>query len=232
MISIIIPTYDEEKYLPRLLQCIKRQTYKDYEIIVADGDSKDKTKEIAKRYGCKVVKGIGTPSVGRNNGAEAAKGEFFVFFDADALVDKNFLQKSMQEIKKRGLDAASVRITPQSNKIIDRIFLGFFNGWITITQYFYPHAIGACIFCRKKLHDKIRGFDEKIAVAEDMDYARRCSRYGKFRILRNVKLQFCMRKYAYYGSVNVAVKILLGEIYRIFVGELKKDLFSYNSRRR
>ena len=51
MLSIIIPTYNEEEYLPKLLNCIKNQTHKDYEIIVADANSKDKTRQIAKKYG-------------------------------------------------------------------------------------------------------------------------------------------------------------------------------------
>ena len=226
MISIIIPALNEERHLPKLLGCIKSQTFKNYEVIVADAKSSDKTKAVARKFGCKVVKG-GLPSVGRNNGARAAKGEFLVFFDADAIIDNDFLKNATEEIEKMGLGAASVKIVPQSNKIVDRIYLGFFNALIVITQYFYPHAIGACIFCRKKLHDKIRGFDEKVAIAEDMDYVKRCSRYGRFRILKSVKLQFSMRRYERYGRVNVAVKILLGEIYRVFVGELKKDLFRY-----
>ena len=56
MISIIIPTWNEEECLPKLLECIKKQSYKDYEIIVADANSKDKTVTIAKKHGCKIVK--------------------------------------------------------------------------------------------------------------------------------------------------------------------------------
>lgn len=57
MISIIIPTWNEENYLPKLLECIKKQTYRDYEVIVADANSTDNTKAIAKKYDCKIVKG-------------------------------------------------------------------------------------------------------------------------------------------------------------------------------
>ena len=67
--SIIIPTYNEEEYLPVLLDSIKEQDFDDYEIIVADANSTDKTVEIAKDYGCIVVEG-GLPAVGRNNGAK------------------------------------------------------------------------------------------------------------------------------------------------------------------
>lgn len=76
--SIVIPTYNEEEYLPKLLESIKMQSYDDYEIIVADANSNDRTREIAEEYGCIVVDG-GLPAVGRNNGAKVAKGEIILF---------------------------------------------------------------------------------------------------------------------------------------------------------
>lgn len=231
MISIIIPAFNEEKYLPKLLESIKRQDYKDYEVIVADANSTDKTRQIAKKFGCRIVKG-GMPAAGRNNGAKAAKGDILLFLDADVLLDDDFLQNSIEEFKKRKIDCASVKIVPQSSKVIDKIFLGAFNSWVIATQGFYPHAIGACIFCRKLLHNKIRGFDEKIAIAEDMDYVRRAGKHGKFRILKKARILFSMRRYEKHGYLNVASKIILGEIRRIFAGELKKDVFNYQLRYR
>ena len=105
MLSIIIPTYNEEKYLPKLLKCVKKQTYKNYEIIVADADSADKTRQIAKKYGCRVVKG-GMPAIGRNNGAKAAKGDILLFLDADSLIGKDFVKDSLKDIEIRKLDVA------------------------------------------------------------------------------------------------------------------------------
>ena len=102
MLSIIIPTKNEEHYLPKLLDSIKKQEYKDYEIIVADGGSNDRTKEIARKYGCKLVKG-GLPSVGRNNGAKVAKGYLLLFLDADFILPEGFLKNLVQEIKKKRL---------------------------------------------------------------------------------------------------------------------------------
>ena len=81
-ISIIIPTYNEEEYLPKLLESIKSQDFTDYEVIVADAQSDDNTREIAKEYGCIVVEG-GLPGPGRNRGAEVAQGEILLFLDSD-----------------------------------------------------------------------------------------------------------------------------------------------------
>ena len=82
ILSIIIPTYNEEEYLPVLLESIKKQSFKDYEIIVADANSTDRTREIAESYGCIVVDG-GLPAAGRNNGAKVATGEYLLFLDSD-----------------------------------------------------------------------------------------------------------------------------------------------------
>ena len=89
-ISIIIPTLNEEEYLPKLLESIQQQRFKDMEIIVADAGSKDKTVQIAKTHGCKVTAG-GLPGKGRNEGAKVAKGDVLFFIDSDAFLPSHFL---------------------------------------------------------------------------------------------------------------------------------------------
>ena len=231
MISIIIPTLNEEKYLPKLLDCIKKQSYKDYEIIVADSNSKDKTKQIAKRYGCKIVKG-GMPAKGRNNGAKAAKSDILLFVDADIQFDKDFLKNTIKEFEKKNLDAAGCYVYPSGNKIIDKIFFGIFNIWTFITQFFYPNASGGGIFCKKWLHNKVKGFDESIKLSEDMDYVKRCSKFGKFGILKCSKAYVSTRRFDKEGRFKLGFKLLLSAIYRIFFGEIRSDVFKYNLRYR
>ena len=88
MLSIIIPTKNEEKLLPLLLQSIKNQDIKYHEIIVADGGSTDRTCDIASNCGCEVVLGE-SPAKARNNGAKAASGDLLLFLDADVVLDGN-----------------------------------------------------------------------------------------------------------------------------------------------
>lgn len=231
MISIIIPTYNEEKYLPKLLDCIKKQAYKDYEIIVADANSRDKTRQIAKKYGCRIAKG-GMPAVGRNNGAKKAKGDILLFLDADAQFNEDFLKNAVNEFKERKLDVAGCYVHPLSNNLIDKVFFGIFNLWIYATQFFYPNASGSGIFCKKRLHKKVRGFDEKIRLSEDMDYAKRCGKYGRFGIIKSAKSYVATRRFEKEGRLKVGFKLFLSAIYRIFFGEIKSDIFKYNLRYR
>ncbi len=225
MLSIIIPTLNEEKYLPNLLESIKKQSFKNYEIIVADFNSKDRTREIARKHKCRITNG-GIPSVSRNNGAKIAKGDMLFFIDADCIINKSFLQEALKEIKGKNLDAAGCYASPISNKISDSICFSLFNFWIYATQFFYPNtAFG--IFCKKNLHEKIKGFDENINLSEDMDYAKRAGKYGKFRILKTAKIHTSVRRFDEEGRLRLIVKLFLSGCYRMLFGEIKTNVFKY-----
>ena len=226
-LSIVIPTWNEEKYLPRLLNSIKKQNYETYEIIIADADSKDKTRKIAKNYGCKVVKG-GMPAVGRNNGAKNARGEIILFLDADSEVENDFIENALANIKEKNIDVAGSYLYPSTNKILDKIFLSVFNLWIFLTQYFYPNACGTGVFCKKWLHEKIKGFDKSVKLGEDMDYVKRAGKFGKFGIIENSRVIYSMRRYENEGRLNVGLKLFLSAAYRLIFGEIRTDAFNYN----
>jgi len=227
MLSIIIPAYNEERYLPKLLNCIKKQTYRDYEVIVADANSKDKTRQIAKKFGCRIVKG-GLPAAGRNKGAKKAKGGILLFLDSDVQFDGNFLKNAVNEFEKRKLGIAGVYIRPLGRNPVDTAFFAIFNLWVFATQLFYPNASGSGIMCRRRLHEKVNGFDETIRLSEDMDYARRCGKFGKFGILKAAKSYVAMRRFEKEGRLKVGFKLLLSVFYRIFFGEIRSDVFRYN----
>lgn len=229
MLSIIIPSWNEEKYLPKLLSCIEKQTYRNYEVIVADADSSDNTKKIAETFGCKIVNG-GMPAVGRNNGAKVAKGDILLFLDADVQFDSDFLKTFLDQIRKRRLDIAGVYIQPLSNKPIDRVLLEIFNTCIFIAQFFYASAFGGGIYCRKKLYEKVKGFDETIMLGEDLDFTYRASKHGKFGILRKPRLHFSMRRFNSEGRLKVAIRHTLSATYRIILGQIRSDIFRYNLR--
>ncbi len=100
-ISIIIPTLNEEKWIGRTFKNLKKIKSIPYEIIVSDGNSKDKTISIAKRYTKKYVvykeKKRQNIAMGRNMGARIARGEYFVFMDADVTIPDvdNFFKKAI-----------------------------------------------------------------------------------------------------------------------------------------
>lgn len=226
MLSIIIPALNEERYLPKLLDSIKKQTYGDYEIIVADHNSSDNTRKIAKKYGCKITKGGKHPGAARNNGAKIAKGSILFFIDADCILKEDFLEKALDEMKRKKLDAAGCYVWLLSKRVADRIAFSVFNFWTFATQFFYPNASGAGIFCRKEIHEKIGGFNESIIFSEDMDYARRAGKHGKFRVL-NVSSYTSARRFDEEGRLKIWSKLFLSAVYRVLFGEIKTDIFRY-----
>lgn len=227
MLSIIIPTYNEENYIEFLLRSIQAQSFKDYEIIVADAQSKDKTRELAQNFGARVVDG-GMPAVGRNRGAAVAKGDILLFLDADVVLpDPWFLQGTVAEFEKRKLGVATCMADPMSKRKTDKVFHAVFNYFMLVTAATAPHAPGFCIFARKTVHDQIHGFDEEIKLAEDHDYARRAAKVAKFGVLKSYHLPVSVRRFDRDGRLNIAVKFLLCELYMQAKGAPKTDLFKY-----
>lgn len=227
MISIIIPTLNEEDYLPSLLKSIKEQNFVDYEIIVADAGSNDRTLQIAKEYECKIVPG-GLPAKGRNNGAKVAKGEILLFLDADIMLPSpNFLEDCLSEIKKRNLKIAGLPLKANSKNILSRLYLNiFYNRFIIFTERLSAHAAMA-IFIAKKLFDDIGGFDESIKLAEDHDMAQRAAKKEKFGIIRSQKILVSDRRFVKDGWIKTGIKYLLCELYILLIGPIKSDIFKY-----
>ncbi len=234
MLSIIIPTLNEEDYLPRFLKEIKKQDFNDYEIIIADANSTDKTVEIAKEFGCRVVQG-GVPAKGRNEGVKVAKGELLLFMDADNFyLPDNFFEKILSEFKERDLDAAYFPITVDGNKI-DEIILWGYNFWTKLSQDFLPHACNS-ILAKKTIHQKINGFDEEIVLAEDHEYVREVGRCGKFGYIElDNPVLTSDRRTRRDGSVKTYIKYFFAGLYMLFIGPIKSDIFNYrfyNQKRR
>jgi len=229
MLSIIIPTLNEEKHLPLLLRSIKNQNFRDYEIIVADAGSKDKTVEIAKKYDCNIIKG-GSPAQGKNNGAKAAKGDLLLFLDADVILPNDVFSNVLKEFKKRKLKIATFFLLPSGKRKAPKfLFTFFYNIPIFLLEKILPHA-AVGILVDKKLFDKLGGFDEKITLAEDHDLARRAKRLdrlGKYGILKSAKLYVSDRRFKKEGWAKTYSKYLLCEGHMILFGPVKSDIFKY-----
>lgn len=225
-ISIVVPTYNEEKEIPNLFQALKSQTYQDFEVIVSDNHSTDHTRELAQEFGARIVDG-GNPSEGRNNGARAAKNEVIIFFDADVVPPADFIEKALKEFEERGLDVASADNLPISDSKRDKIFYEAANKYFRLVENIFPHATGTFIITKKTIFEKVGGFDPKIKLAEDHQYAMDAMKIGKYGMLRTVKLPVSSRRVKKEGPAKFAVKMVGAELHLIFKGPIKNDMFHY-----
>lgn len=183
LVSVIIPAYNEEDYLPNCLKSIQNQTYKNIEIIVADNNSEDKTPEIAKVFGAKVVKvEKKNVAVVRNAGAKMARGDILFFVDADTILSFDSIEKLIKNLSgKRKLVHGG--IVCYDSKLHN--FL-----WFLLNRWLKPHFYtsgrnGACLF--KKSFWEIGGYNENLnpidGHREDLDLGLRIVRkFGFFSI--------------------------------------------------
>lgn len=227
MLTIVIPTKNEENDLPFLLESIRKQTLQPKEIIVADAGSTDRTREIAEQFGAHVVEG-GMPGTGRNRGADAALTDLVLFLDADVVLrDPEFLEKSVGEMLERKLDLATCDVFPLSDAWLDHVMHHAYNVYARAWGEAFPHAPGFCMFVRRDLHHAICGFDESVLFCEDHDYAHRAVKAGAFGILRSTKIPVSIRRLDRDGRINIAAKYLLAELHLAMLGPIRHDRFKY-----
>lgn len=171
-VSIIIPCKNEEKYIETLLlSLVKQRLPQSFEVIVADAKSTDKTLDIIQSYqnklpNLRVVDG-GLPSVGRNLGAKAAKGDIFLFIDADCYVKKpNHIIDSVAHLEKKNADLLGCFLNAENNLLLKMIYF-MCNIVFLLSKLDDPFVVGGYFMIRKETFFSCGGFDEELMHCED-----------------------------------------------------------------
>lgn len=210
-VSIIIPTLNEEKYIEATLRALKNQDYKGkYEIIVADGMSKDKTVKIAKEYADKIIhikkKGIAR---GRNAGAAVAQGDILVFIDADTIVLPNMLSEFIKVFKNKKVVGACCPIMPLSCKLRDiALFCAMNEFFKTSIRTEKAQIPGICSVYRQSVFKAAGGFDENMDTLEDYDLSERIDKLGKFVFVESTFVLTSVRRIEAWGRTKAAKKYI------------------------
>lgn len=105
LISIVIPTYNAEKTLAECLESIKNQTYRCIEVIIVDKFSKDRTVEIAKSYGVRVISTWANKPEARNIGILNSRGDYVLLLDSDMVMEDRLVEEAVGKFQKEGCDA-------------------------------------------------------------------------------------------------------------------------------
>lgn len=189
MISIIIPTLNEERIIEKTLKCLKG--FKgDCEIIVSDGKSTDKTIEIAKKYADKVLiysdSKRQTIGMGRNDGAKIASGEYLVFLDADVYIENidTFFNKMIDVFNKDKKIVALttyIKVFSKFETTSDKIIWYVLNSsYLIFNNVIHTGgASGEFQMIKTEAFRKVGGFNEVLIGGEDHELFRRLSKIGK-----------------------------------------------------
>lgn len=189
LVSIIIPAYNEEKYLGLTLKRLNEQLHPnfDFEVLVANAQSSDKTIEIAEKYGAKIlsVPKI-NPATARQLAIEKAQGEIVCCIDADTLVPKNHLANIVEEFEK---DQETVGLTGIIEGSGENKLVNFVYKWGNTLFSKLNFLLGKTGFqgqsfaFRKSAFQKIGGFNTQLHTGEDFDLGCRMSKIGKIKLI-------------------------------------------------
>lgn len=216
LVSVIVPTLNEEKFIAPLLECLRKQTWQNFEVIVADANSKDKTRKIAKKLGAKIVVG-GHQSFGRNNGAKYAKGEILLFLDADVKFNAQFMSNCYQNFLTENLDIACCYFDTTSLNFKMKMIYGLWNSSKYVRRKTkVPDGESQCLWVKKSVFDAVGGFNEELKIAEDIDLIHRVvEKDYNFDIL-NYKFTPSDRRYKKVGILRVFAGSVMGGVMQLF----------------
>jgi glycosyltransferase involved in cell wall biosynthesis len=177
--SIVVPAFDEEKYLPKCIAAIRRAESvlgEAVEIVVGDNMSTDRTREVARELGAVVVevpeKCISTV---RNRATAISTGKYLVYIDADDCMSEN----ALVEIK-RVLDSGKYAGGGCVNLKSDRWSLGIFlTGFLLILPVPFSGVSLFLFYTTRETFDAIGGWNEQLKASEDWDFGYRLKRHGK-----------------------------------------------------
>ena len=236
-LSIIIPTLNEEKYLPKLLNSIIEQNFGGkLQVIVVDGSSIDRTVVIAQSYKEKIkdfliLKTKADTGGQRNKGADKAKYEHIVFIDADMILPKNLLNKFTEIINPNQKIIHVPIYFPVPGISLVHLAYYFAGLVVVVFSIFSPATPGQFIFTTKKNHFEIGGFKEGVVAGEDIDYGERSIKNGaNFKIHYNCFVLTSVRRAQKMGAFNMIWFYLKTFIYYKMHGvpyNKKKFKYSY-----
>ncbi|WP_292364224.1 MULTISPECIES: glycosyltransferase [unclassified Methanoculleus] len=206
MISVVVPTYNEEQNIERCLRSLADQTVprETYEIIVVDGDSKDRTRELAEPLADQVFiqtsKRVGGA---RNDGAMAASGEIVATTDADCILPRDWVERIGRNFAERDIVQIYGTVYPIEGGLRNRLSLLGANtfsrlGYHTRTIYFTlgcNTAFDRDAFVRA-------GMYRCIDAGDDLEIAQRMRKLGKVYLDPRLKVGFSMRRYQQFGTLK------------------------------
>ena len=223
LVSIIVPTFNEENQIIFLLKSLLTQKFSQkYEIIIVDNESTDNTIKVIKEFknknkimNIKVITSIGKLGKVRNDGILKSSGRFVAFIDADEIADPNWLMELMKKIKEYDGVLGSINSMNPNKNLISKFFdltlidrKKFLNKQTKIKTFGTGNLL-----INQKVFKKGLIFDENFPTAEDGDFSYRFYKKG-YNIIFNEKAKIFHKipetiKQFYFFNKKMALSNLL-----------------------
>lgn len=220
-ISIIIPVFNEEDYIQRVLSKISENSTSTQikEVLVVDGCSTDQTVSMAKHFGAKVISGPKGRAKQMNVGAKKAQGEILYFLHVDSLPPPGF-DSNILKVFANGVRAGCFRLkfdTPS-------LFLGFF-AWCTKINQPICRGGDQSLFVGKELFESLEGFDENYLVYEDNEFIRRLYKETDFKIINDF-VETSARRYLERGMFALQYHFAIIHL-KYYLGRSPESMYQY-----
>lgn len=230
-ISVIVPVYNSDKYIERCIRSIIFQTFKDWELILINDGSTDKSGIICELYAnldkrIKVIhKSNSGVSLTRNIGIEKAKGEYITFVDSDDWIEPDFFGKVINEIKQMNVPILITGYLKDNNNVAINMFKGKCKKIISVDEarkeFFLCDKFSWAVyakFYKKEILNKIK-FDISLKIGEDMLFF--------WQVLNSVEKIGYLPLYKYHYDIS-ASKTMTSKFSLKWFDGIKVKKFIYN----
>jgi glycosyltransferase involved in cell wall biosynthesis len=207
-ISVLIPAFNEEALIGRSIEAVRTSFaaagHSEYEIIVCDNNSTDATAERARAAGAEVVfEAHNQIARARNRAAEASRGEWLIFVDADTFLNADLLQATLRSLHSGNIcgGGAPIRFDSTTLSPAARGIVWWWNRISTILHV----AAGSYVFCLRDAWADVEGFETSVYAGEELYFSRKLRKWGrrrglKFRVLADSPITTSARKLEWYTN--------------------------------
>lgn len=233
MVSVVIPAYNEELLIAKCLNAfVNQETNIEFEVILVDNNSSDKTAQTAKTFSKhlnlhivqELKRGRGAA---RKTGFEKARGEIILSTDSDTIVPRNWINALIENLKNS--DAVAVTGTSvilDQNSITNATFNLIQPLSMRMYGIFFRHYwLTGCNFAiYKSTYDKSGGFNENLNVQEDTELSFRVAKLGKIKFIPNIPVVSSGRRFEK-GAIKGFLPYLFTYLQTFFIKNRKAILF-------
>lgn len=225
-VSVIVPALNEENYIGVCLGSLAKQNFKDFELIVVDGYSGDRTRDIARRYKARVF--LQKPrgfARAKNLGASKAKGEILAFTDADTFLPEWWLERIVGHFRDPRVVAVAGPLAPFPSGLKHELVFGFCANLLprvtSLLKFYQFHSPN--IGVRRKTFLEAGGFNPQLELLDDNELGNRLKKFGKVVWDHKLVVLTSPRRWEKGGYLKETLELLRGylDLYLLRKGRTK-----------